>query len=327
MEIKEQTKKIKEMINSYKLTYLIICAKDIGIWNCLNEQSKTSFQIAEELEIEIDRIEPILNALTSYKIISKDEMGYYLDEYNEVLNKDSEYNQLGYIDFAQTIMRKYQMLANAVRDKDFATNNFKELTEKSAESFMKGMEANAIPQAKFIVDNYDFENHKILDVGAGAGTYLLTIAKNDRSVTGKMIDLPEMVKIQNRKIKENQLENQIISEECNYNINFPTEQYDDIFLFAVAHQEPEENLDKLLKNIYKVLKPNGRLFLTSFFLNEDKVSPEFSVQFAVEMLMNSNHGKVYTHNEIQDLVKQNKFKEIKRIDQIPSPATLYVAYK
>lgn len=75
------------------------------------------------------------------------------------------------------------------------------------------------------------------------------------------------------------------------------------------------------------MKPNGRLFLTSFFLNEDKISPEFSVQFAVEMLMNSNHGKVYTHNEIQDLMIKNKFKTIKRIDEIPSSATLYVADK
>lgn len=91
--MKEQAKKIKEMINSYKLTYLIICAKDIGVWECLDRQSKTLLQIAEELEIETGRIEPILNALTSYKIISKDETGYYLEEYNEVLNKDSEYNQ------------------------------------------------------------------------------------------------------------------------------------------------------------------------------------------------------------------------------------------
>ncbi len=327
MEIKEQTKKIKEMINSYKLTYLIICAKDIGIWKCLDKRSKTLLQIAEEIEIETDRIEPILNALTSYQMISKNETGYYLDEYNDVLNEKSECNQLGYIDFAQTIMKKYPMLANAVKDEDFASNNFKELTEKKAESFMRGMEANAIPQVKFITDTYNFQEHKILDVGAGAGTYLLTIAKKDKTVTGKMIDLPEMVKIQNRRIKEEKLTEQIVSEVCDYNKNFPTEQYNDVFLFAVAHQEPEEKLDKLLNNIYKVLKPKGRIFLTSFFLNEDKTSPEFSVQFAVEMLMNSNHGKVYTHNEIQDLMIKNKFKSIKRIDEMPSPATLYVANK
>lgn len=327
MEIKDQINNLKGMINSYKLTYLIISANDMGVFNCLSKQAKTLLQISKELEIEENRIEPILNALVFHKIISKDERGFYLDEYNDVLNKNLEYNQLGYINFAQTMMKKYQNLERAVRDKGVATNNFKELTENNTERFMKGMEANATLQAKFIAENFNFENHNILDVGAGAGTYLITVAKKYNTVTGKMIDLPEIVKIQNKKIEEEQLEKRIISEECNYNINFPMEEYDDVFLFAVAHQEQSENLNKLLSNIYNVLKLGGRLFLTSFFLNEDKISPEFSVQFAVEMLMNSDNGKVYTHTEIKNLISKNKFKEIERIDNIPSPATLYIARK
>ncbi len=327
MDIKEQTSNFKHMVNNYKLTYIIISSNDIGIFDCLSKESKSLLQISKELQIEENRLEPILNVLTFYKIIDKNKNGYYLGEYNEILNKDSKYNQKGYIDFAKTIMKKYQVLENSIRNKNFAKDNFKELTENNAESFMRGMEANAISQAKFIAESYDFENHNILDIGAGAGTYLITVAKKYNTVKGKMIDLLRMVKIENIKIEEEQLQERIIAEECNYNISFPTEKYDDVFLFAVAHQEPEGNLNKLLNNSYNILKPNGRLFLTSFFLNEDRASPEFSVQFAVEMLMNSNNGKVYTHKEIENLMKENNFKEIERIDKMPSSATLYIAKK
>lgn len=327
MEIKNQINNFKSMVNSYKLTNLIITSNNIGIFNLLNEKSKTLLQISKELNIEENRIEPILNALTFNKILSKDEKGYYLEEYKDVLLKNSEYNQLGYVNFAQTIMKKYEHLESAIIDENIATNNFKELTKNDAKSFMQGMDSNAIPQANFIAENFDFENHSILDIGAGAGTYLVTIANKYKTVTGKMIDLPEMVKIQNKRIEKENLKARLLSEECDYNISFPTEKYDDVFLFAVVHQEPKENLEKLLNNIYNVLKPNGRLFLTSFFLNEDKISPEFSVQFAVEMLMNSINGKAYTHTEIEDLIKNSKFKEIERIDKIPSPATLYIAKK
>ncbi len=325
MEVKDQINNFKSMVNSYKLTNLIITSNKVGIFNLLNKKSKTLLQISKELNIEENRIEPILNALTFNKILSKNEKGYYLEEYKDVLLKDSEYNQLGYINFAQTIMKKYEHLESAVTDENFATNNFKELTKDNAESFMQGMNANAIPQAKFIAENFNFENHNILDIGAGACTYLVTIANKYKTVTGKMIDLPEIVKIQNKRIEKENLKSRLISEECDYNVSFPTEKYDDIFLFAVAHQEPKENLEKLLNNIYNVLKPNGRLFLTSFFLNEDKISPAFSVQFAVEMLLNSINGKVYTHKEIEDLIKNSKFRDIERIDKIPSLATLYVA--
>ncbi len=325
MNIKEEMSSFKSMVNSYKLTNLIIAANNIGIFNCLTEKDKNVEQIAIELEIMSNRIEPILNGLVFYKIISKDENGYYLDEYKDVLLKDSKFNQTGYINFAQTIMEKYNNLENAIKNNDLSINNFKKLTDDQAESFIQGMQANAIPQAEYIANKYDFANHTILDIGAGAGTYLINVSKKYKSVMGTMVDLPQVSKIQNRNIKKENLQDRLKSISCDYNNDFPNGFYDDVFLFAVVHQEPKENVKKLLDNIYGVLKPNGRLFLTSFFLNDDKISPEFSVQFAIEMIANSQHGKVYTHNEIRNLLKECKFSNIERIDEVPSPATLYIA--
>ena len=327
MNIKEEISNFKSMVNSYKLTSLIITANNIGIFDNLNESAKSLEQIAKEIEIPSNRIEPILNGLVFNKIIEKNEIGYYLTEYKDVLLKDSKFNQIGYIDFAQTVMGKYNNLENAIKGNNFSFNNFKDLTEKQAENFMKGMQANAVPQAEYIASKYNFENHSILDIGAGAGTYLITVSKGYKSVKGKMIDLPQVSIIQNRNIEKEDLKDRLVSVSCDYNIDFPKENYDDVFLFAVVHQEPEENVRNLLDNIYNVLKPNGRLFLTSFFLNDDKISPEFSVQFAIEMLANSKNGKVYTHNEIKKLLKDSNFKNIERIDDIPSPATLYIANK
>ena len=220
-----------------------------------------------------------------------------LDEYKNVLLNSSKFNQTGYINFAKTIMEKYNNLENA------------------------------IPQAEYIASKYDFESHTILDIGAGAGTYLINVSKKYKSVVGTMIDLPQISKIQNRNIEKENLQDRLKSISCDYNNDFPTGAYDDVFLFAIVHQEPKENLKRLLDNIYSILKPNGRVFLTSFFLNDDKISPEFSVQFAIEMLVNSKNGKVYTHNEIKQLLRESKFKKIERIDEIPSPATLYLAQK
>lgn len=327
MDIKEEISSFKSMINSYKLTNLIITANNLRIFNCLSENDKSIEQVARELNVLSDRIEPILNGLVFYKIISKNENGYYLDEYKNVLLNSSQFNQTGYINFAKTIMEKYNNLESAIRNNDLSISNFKDLTNEQAESFIQGMQANAIPQAEYITSKYDFENHTILDIGAGAGTYLINVSKKYKSVVGTMIDLPQVSKIQNRNIENENLQDRLKSISCDYNNDFPTGAYDDVFLFAVVHQEPKENVKRLLDNIYSILKPNGRLFLTSFFLNDDKISPEFSVQFAIEMLANSKNGKVYTHNEIKELLRESKFSKIERIDEIPSPATLYLAQK
>lgn len=81
MEIKEQINSFKDMINSYKLTYLIIASNNIGIFKSLNEKPKALLQISEEIHIEENRIEPILNALVFNKIVSKNDEGYYLEQF------------------------------------------------------------------------------------------------------------------------------------------------------------------------------------------------------------------------------------------------------
>ena len=326
MEVNEQIKNFKDLVNSYKVTSIIIAAKEIGLFNILTNNKISVEEIAKRLKLERDRIEPILNMLAFYNLIQKEDSTYFLNTYNDVLNLNSEFNQLGYIDFAETIIKRYQKLDNSIKNENVSKNNFDDLTQEGAESFAKGMEANALPQAKYLINTYKFTKHRILDIGAGAGTYLINVAKNDNTVTGKMIDLPVMSKLQNERIKKNNLGNRLFSESCDYNLSFPTEKYDDVFLFAVVHQEHEKNLKKLIDNIYNILNPNGRLFLTSFFLNENKISPKFAVQFAVEMIASSNDGKVYTFNEIESIIK-TKFSDFEKIEDIPGPATLYVAMK
>ncbi len=55
----------------------------IGIFKSLNERPKALLQISEEIHIEENRIEPILNALVFNKIVSKNDEGYYLEQYKE----------------------------------------------------------------------------------------------------------------------------------------------------------------------------------------------------------------------------------------------------
>ena len=71
MDIKEEINTFKSMVNSYKLTSLIITANNIGIFNILTEDAKSIEQIAKECDISNDRIEPILNGLVFNKLLIK----------------------------------------------------------------------------------------------------------------------------------------------------------------------------------------------------------------------------------------------------------------
>lgn len=331
MDIQEKIGKLKSIVNGYKAARVISSAEQLKIFDVLDKEPTTSDILSEKLSIDKEKLEAILYALVCLKLIEKNEQGFFMDIYFDVLSPKAPRNQLGYIRHATTMMNKWTNLTNAAQSSNIKKENFSAITgqeKESTEAFIQAMNANALPQAKYISDNYSFNNSYILDIGAGAGTYSIFVGKKYNTSKGILMDLPAVCEIISKNIQTNELKErfQVVSGDYNNGI-VDGKEFDDIFLFAVAHQENDTNLKILLKRAFDALKPGGRLFMSSFFLNEDRSSPEFSVMFAIEMLVMSPNGKVYTHAEIQQYVKEAGFTEIERIDDVPGPATLYIAKK
>lgn len=53
------------------------------------------------------------------------------------------------------------------------------------------MHSNALSQAEFLINNYNFNNSSIFfDIGVGEGTYSIEVCKNNQGCTGAVFDLP-----------------------------------------------------------------------------------------------------------------------------------------
>jgi len=104
----------------------------------------------------------------------------------------------------------------------------------------------------------DFKNKKILDLGCGRGDFLLECHKEKIDVIGIDIN-PNYIKISKEKIKGNGFEPNIIQgrgEELPFEDNY----FD--FVNCVDVLEHTQNPQKVLSEIYRVLKKGGRTFIT-----------------------------------------------------------------
>jgi demethylspheroidene O-methyltransferase len=217
-----------------------------------------------------------------------------------------------------------------MKKKTTSIDNFNSVTggdKDSTRAFLQAMNVNALPQSRYIVDKFDFANHKFIDIGAGYGTYSVAIAKKYENVQGIAFDLPMAAEIIEENVQAEKVEEKVRVLSGTYKKDLPNDKFDDAFLFAVIHQEDASSAEELIKDAYTRLKEGGRLFVTSFFLDDTRTEPEFSVLFGVEMLVASEKGKVYSHSEIQQIIKNVGFSKIDRYNDIPGPATLYVAVK
>ena len=329
-KIQDQIKVIRSLINGYKKSQIIISAEQLGIFDKLSDKGYSSSELSSCLKLDPDRLLPILSALVNFSILIKKKDTYCLNEKFSLLNKNNPASQLGYIRHARGVMLKWTGLTECVKNQAISQNNFHDITgndQIATYSFMEAMHANALPQANYLSSNFDFESHKILDIGAGTGVYSTSVGKKYLKSHGVLIDLPSVVKITKEYIQKESLEDRFKTIACDYNLSIPEDIFDDVFAFAIIHQENVKTLNSLLNSIYEVLKTNGRLFLTSFFLDDNLTKPDFSVMFAVEMLTMTSTGKTYTHTEINDILLECNFKNIHRVNEIPGPATLYVAEK
>jgi ubiquinone/menaquinone biosynthesis C-methylase UbiE len=102
----------------------------------------------------------------------------------------------------------------------------------------------------------------VLDVGCGTGTMAL-MAKNYIGKEGTIVGIEPSIEIINfakhkavREKKEIEFLPGIIE-----NINFPNNSFDVVFCIVVLHHMPDEAKRQGIKEIYRVLKQDGRLLI------------------------------------------------------------------
>lgn len=77
MKSSENVGKIKSLVNGYKASYIIMAAVRVGVFNVLSESPKTAQKIADDMQSEYRKIEPILNALAHFGLVEKKMISFH----------------------------------------------------------------------------------------------------------------------------------------------------------------------------------------------------------------------------------------------------------
>jgi ubiquinone/menaquinone biosynthesis C-methylase UbiE len=136
----------------------------------------------------------------------------------------------------------------------------------------------------------------ILEVGHGKGTYTFEVAK--RVPDGKIIaiDIQEsIVKKLKKKCEElgiTNIEPKIMDV---YKLNFDNEVFDRVFLISCLPEIPDPV--RALKELNRVLKPNGLLCLVEAFPDPDYPLPRTELRWAKDagFTLNSRHGNWFIY--------------------------------
>jgi len=161
-------------------------------------------------------------------------------------------------------------------------------------SFFKNVEAHDLVLSSYF--NFK-EGEKILDAGCGVGNPSINFAKNNPYSNFYLVNINEYQLSKIKDIPEN-----VYLFKCDFNnLIFPSNYFDKVyFLESFSHSLKKT---KTIKEIYRVLKPNGKIFLLDFCRKQNIKLSKLHI-----------HRKVYAHFPVfskllRKMFINRKFKE------------------
>lgn len=146
---------------------------------------------------------------------------------------------------------------------------------------------------------------KILDVGCGTGDLLNYIAKRNKKVLLWGVDISKDVL---KRAEKNKYSKREIFKKINANkLPFEDNFFNEVYCYEVL--EHVEDLDKVLKEIKRVLKSKGKLNITVPLKKSENILIKYNKDYPNQI----GHKRFFSKKDISALLSENKFKVKKHI--------------
>ncbi|MCW5982972.1 MAG: methyltransferase domain-containing protein [Bryobacteraceae bacterium] len=153
---------------------------------------------------------------------------------------------------------------------------------------------------------------RLLDIGGGSGIYSIVFANANPDLRAEILDLPEVLPIAQRHIREAGLDGRISVRPGDLRQDEFGAGYHLVLLSAICHMlSPEENQD-LLVRAHRAMLPGGRLVIREFILQPDRTGPRQAALFALNMLVGTAAGSAYSEDEYAAWLDNAGFRDLAR---------------
>jgi SAM-dependent methyltransferase len=187
--------------------------------------------------------------------------------------------------------------------------------EAWTEHFIAAMDARARVLAPGLVRQVGTAGlTRMLDVGGGPATFAIAFAKAEPGLRVEVLDLPGVLPLALKHIQEAGLQERITVRAGDLTVDDLGAGFDLVLLSAICHMLDETANRSLMQRAAKALKPGGRLVVRDFLLEADRTGPQEATLFALNMLVGTRGGNVYTEDEYRQWLEAAGMRGITRPD-------------
>lgn len=170
---------------------------------------------------------------------------------------------------------------------------------------------------------------RLLDVGGGPGTYSVELARQTPGLTATVLDVAGVLEVTRELVDASGFGDRIRLMPGDYLTSPFGTGYDVALLSGMMHRETPADCARLLKKAFDALDSGGLAIVSDVFFDDDaKRTPPFTVYFALNMMLTSEHGSAHAKTEMAEWMRRVGFADVSiRELPKPNPHTLVVGTK
>ncbi|MGE4293010.1 MAG: methyltransferase [Desulfovibrio sp.] len=308
---------IRALTSAFQKSRVLLTAADLDLFTHLGRAWHRPDELAPAIHADVRALDRLLGALTALGLCSKRGNAYQAtDAAHELLSTHSpKHLSLGHL---SNLYSNWGSLTQAVRRGGSVLHlDFDD--DSRREAFIAAMHARARAGAEDMARRLPLAGvRRALDVGGGSGAYSMAMCQAEPDLTAVVLDLPEVTALTKRYVAEAGLSDRISTLPGSFLERDWGAGYDLVFLSAIIHMLGPADCEKLVRRAFAALNPGGSLAVVDFIMDAERTSPPFGAIFALNMLVNTAEGDVYTENEVRDWLARAGFTDL-RCEPIGEP--------
>lgn len=322
---------IQQLLFAPYPSFALMAACQLDVFTPLKNGALTAEELAKKINVGVNKLRPLLYALVAAKMLTvnderfenTEESAYYLVQGSPAYTG----KRLNIATKAWAAMLKTAESIRTGVGQAHAEFDFALLPAENVETLLRGFHAPALATGNMLANKFDFSaRQNLLDVGGGSGGVVIALLEKFPHLRATIVEQANVAPLTQRIVAESNVAERVRVVAANA-INDSLEgAYDCVILSSVIQLLSADEAQRLLKNVARVLNPNGALYIIGWALDDSRIKPREAATVNLLLINAYDDGQAYTESEYRAWLMEAGFENIAR-EILPSELSLVSAYK
>ncbi|RAG80343.1 SAM-dependent methyltransferase [Streptacidiphilus pinicola] len=322
--------RILEIASGYWATGLLAVATQNSLFTLIHDGRRTPAELADKTGLALRGVQTLLDGLVGLGLLHTQDGVYRNTPETDLYLVEGQLTDISGL--AQLKLAEMDNLVGRLevfRAGGPLNNPVAEVADnphwENVVTAIAGLSVAAAQTAASVLSLADWKNLSILDVGGGSGVFSSVWLQLNPTAQATQLDWEPINAIARRLLSNHDLTGRFSCLDGDFHTTELEAAAYDVALYShIAHQEGPEDNTAVFAKLRDALKPGGALIVCDYIVDDDRSGPPFSLLFASEMLLKTNHGGTWRRADYAAWLIQAGFTDV-TFHATGTPATLAIA--